>query len=616
MAEGILQLYDSTVCGIFYLHLENLRLLIYHKSRRAGKFCQDGAEWVCGGGLEGNVMKLTKGGAEKPYFITLVLFVFMTIISCFAAGNSGKEKPDEEAVSSETVTEKGNPLEEEKTVFGRGVESGETLSEDVVWAFENGDTESLVGVAFGEEFDYDVYYYNGHSSGNDTHQPKEPVFEWTMDYYFEGKGHRFSGFRNREGEEEPFLGIRFGETPASIFVKAFGEPDVCKEVDNGWGKDTLSADWYFEKAVLTVVEKEGLIVELSYKALRDAADGSADAGKKSDYELRMENKSVNEIAEAAYGWGDKAEKTDVYYPLSMEDYSEGEVNAFIESYLQEQGFDGQSPDSVIYDREELRPAECRCYIDDKKDRFCFVFIEMVNERYDIYGAVRDFREAAEGEHFVYECDEAGNTVRETQYDIWGMRQAEASYQYHDGIPFPFLTDKWNVRSLNGLCREQKTWFYEEGAVSDKKGNITAVDNSEANSRCYFHGHPCSVVYRQDGKAESILGELSQDDLEYLEKYPEEGPSSPYTGRIDFEYSKDGKLKKIDYGRSEWCFGSGDMSGYIDFDDQERMVHNRYYMTHGSHRIFYFYHGDERRPWAELEWWNGIGIIVYRQVEQE
>ena len=556
------------------------------------------------------------GNWKSRVLSVFVLFIFMTILSCFAAENSGKEKPDEETVPLETVTEKKEPLEEAKPVFGGGIESGETLSEDVVCAFKNGDTESLVGVAFGEEFDYDVYYYGGHSSGSDTHQPKERVFGWTMDYYFEGKGHRFSGFGNRKGGEEPFLGIRFGETSASIFVKAFGEPDVCKEVDNGWGKGTLSADWYFEKAVLTVLEKEGLTVELKYKALGDAADGSADAGKKSDYELRMEHKSVNEIAEAAYGWGSGAAETDVYYPLAMADHSEEEVNVFIESYLQEQGFGGQSPDSVMNDREELIPAECRCYIDDKGDRFCFIVIQMVNERYDIYGAVRDFREAEEREHFVYECDETGKTVRETQYDIWGMRQAEAAYQYHDGIPFPFLTDEWNVRSLNGLCREQKTWFYEEGAVSDKNGNIISVDNSEADVKCYFYGHPSSVVYRRDRKVESISGELSQDDLEYLEKYPEEGPSSPYTGHIDFEYAEDGKLKKIDYGRIEWCFGSGDSGGHIDFDDQERMVHNRYYMTHGSHRSFYFYHGDERRPWAVLYWWNGIGGIgVYRQVEE-
>lgn len=143
-------------------------------------------------------MKLIKGDRKSRILPALVLFAFVTMLSCFAAGNSGKEKPDEETVSSEAVTEKGNPLEEEKPVFGKEVESGETLSEDVVLAFENGDTESLVGVAFGEEFDYDVYYYNGHSSGKDTHQPKEPVFEWTMDYYFEGKGHRFSGFGNKK----------------------------------------------------------------------------------------------------------------------------------------------------------------------------------------------------------------------------------------------------------------------------------------------------------------------------------------------------------------------------------------------------------------------------------
>lgn len=47
------------------------------------------------------------GNWKSRVLSVFVLFIFMAILSCFAAGNSGKEKPDEEAVPSETVPEKG-----------------------------------------------------------------------------------------------------------------------------------------------------------------------------------------------------------------------------------------------------------------------------------------------------------------------------------------------------------------------------------------------------------------------------------------------------------------------------------------------------------------------------
>ena len=45
-------------------------------------------------------------------------------------------------------------------------------------------------------------------------------------------------------------------------------------------------------------------------------------------------------------------------------------------------------------------------------------------------------------------------------------------------------------------------------------------------------------------------------------------------------------------RSDWGYGTWDQSGFINFDRQGRMVHNNYYVTHGDHSKFYFYHEEE------------------------
>ncbi len=84
--------------------------------------------------------------------------------------------------------------------------------------------------------------------------------------------------------------------------------------------------------------------------------------------------------------------------------------------------------------------------------------------------------------------------------------------------------------------------------------------------------------------------------------------------MEFSYD-DGVLNKIDYHRSGELYGTTDQGGTIDFDEQGRMVHNYYYVTSGCHDEFYFYHGDERRPWAVLDWCYDIwSVTVYLPVE--
>ena len=423
---------------------------------------------------------MERGNRGKRILSAVMLLVLVTALSCYAAGRSGKEAPDEkmavsgmEVAGAETdlaLVESGEDspkmeeqdiremeeeefqekeaTEEEEPVFGRGMESEESLVEWVVTAMKSGDTDSLIGVELGEQFDYNEFRECGKNSG----RPKEPMYGYTPEYLFEGKGHRFSGFSITR-IEEPFLGISLGKTSASLFVKAFGEPDRCEVSENAWGEYVLTADWYFDKAVLTVEDREGYVSAIEYKALGDAADGGEDSEKLSDFALRMKKKSEKEKAETVYGWWDSDEdEKDVFYPSEGDNDGVDNMEEFVKQYLESEGFGGQDPESVIYDAGGKVFAEG--YLDEDREKFCFLIYD-----YDkVCCATRTLSEADKSEYLVYLCDEAGNTVQETQYDIWGVKMAEISCTYHDGFPFRFLTESWNTKyeGYDSLCREYKT----------------------------------------------------------------------------------------------------------------------------------------------------------------
>ncbi len=547
---------------------------------------------------------MERGNRKGRILSVAILLTLMTILSCYAAGRSGKEASDEKTAVPGRETEGEKFLEEEGTgeeelVFGRKIESEETLAEDIVQALKNGDTEYLVGVPFGEAFDYELYRRYGEEC-----RRKEPVYDGYLSYLFDGEGHRFSGF-SIGPEGESFLGLNLGESAASVFVKAFGEPDTCEKVDNAWDGGFLRACWYFDNAVLTVQEWKGYVETIEYNALGDKADGDG-IERKSDFELRLEVEAENEKVEMICEFRFEEQEKDVFYPSEDDRSSARSAGEFVKKYLNEHGFGDQTSDSVIYNEDGSKFAES--YRNDEMDQFVFV----IYDDGKVCCAVRKLPGTAQPGHIVYRSDENGNTVQETLYDEWGMQSSEASYRYHDGIPFPFITEGWNLKDEGGyFCREHKTWFGEESVESDKKGKVKATGEAEEwNVKRYFR-YPCFFTYRSDGKLEQIQEEIPEDQFaEELLEYRES-----YFGHMEFLYNGGG-LKKVEYHRSSEVYGTGDMGGTIDFDAQGRMVHNDYYVTSGRHDEFYFYHGEERRPWAVVDWCYDIwSVDVYRSVEE-
>lgn len=535
---------------------------------------------------------------KQRILAAFVLIISVVILLCFSRKNAEEKSVNGTlAISGTEAESKETALQEtEETCNFPETDSEKKLPEEIVTALENGDAKFLVGVDFGEIFDYNLY----EEAVKNEYCLKEDHSR-DLHYLFDGKGHRFSGFStNYSDGRKPFLGVEPHDL-AFIFEEVFGEPDICEVWDPGWEETGLKTEWYFEKAVLTVYEWRGEVSRIEYRALGDAADGSG-IEVISDFEKRMERRSEDEKAEAIYSW-----ELDIAGTESRDTGHTGEIT---EKYLREQGFDVQVPDSIFYDEEEDIYAEC--YTDDKEERYCFILYMDGHA----YCTVKDLSKAEKTEYLIYQCDETGNVTQETQYDAWGMRMAEASYKYYSGIPFPFLTESWNVEYEGAdLCRNRKTWFPEKEVERDDKGRVETVNGSgvfDGDIQCFFRYFD-TFSYRTDGKLETVLEEVPAD---YLEEFPD--TDLQYFGKMEFWYDSKGVLKKIDYHRSDWGYGTWDQSGFINFDRQGRMVHNNYYVTHGDHSKFYFYHEEEERPRAVVSWCWGNGfedITVYQPIEE-
>lgn len=562
----------------------------------------------------------------RRIFSILVIWAVMLAILCLsekstkedvpeklqARQQTGQEsdKADQAAGKEEAEKERGETKEERGAyVSGSGIKFAKSLSEEVAAALENGDTEFLVGIAFGEKFDYGVYSL----SGKNAAYKKGSWHSDELLYFFDGEGHRFSGFSYSYTDwSEPFLEME-AHDPVFLLLEAFGEPDTYEvwETGSGGEKKGLQAEWYFEKAVLKVYEYDAEIKEIEYRALGDAADGDG-TKTKSDFEKRMALGSEYERAEAVYSWDMDTSGTLEY----KQDCGEESARQI----LQEQGFDVSAPESSFCDEEE--GIYGACYADGQKERYCFV----------IYGdgfidyTVKELKEAGEPEHLIYRCDETGAVVQETQYDAWGIRMAEASYKYYDGVPFPFLTGDWNTGYYGGgtmtyhLCRDQKTWFLDQDVWVNDKGRVKTVsetDFSDRKIKDYFWYFD-TFKYRADGKLRVIQEEIPFQYASGEEEIRLDILERPYFGEMKFQYDRSGTLKKIDYYHTDWDYGTWDQSGYIDFDRQGRMVHNHYYVTHGYHSKFYFYYGEEKRPRAVASWCWGYGfeeISVYQPLDE-
>ena len=541
--------------------------------------------------------------------LTIVLAV---CLSSIFATSCGRTDMGEECTDAEDQSDKEEDKAEEDKV------TGEVLSEEVVrnlLCLRDGDTESLVGISFGDEFDYDKYVIRGDSDEGWLYCPKDSGYD-SMYFLFNGKGNGFSGLLQFAGNEfvgpHDFVGVALGEDTVEMLSDVLGAYTVENKRTSG-GTYTW-AIWDFETATLRAAIEDGIIQSIQYLADGDAADAPEKPEEETDFGI--DRKDTEGCVEAIYNWsayGSKSEGTyAILYPgLKSGDeepvnYDEAEKKEFLRSYLQDQGIHKEEPDGILYNRNGEPSVEY--YVDREKGQYCFILHmwayyyvasdEGGDEYQDaLYCTTYTLEDDGLFGHIIYEENSAQNGAYERLYDGNGKKMAEVSYEYVPGMIFPFVLEEWNLDAdfhPDLLIRNQKTWFYRDRARFDQEGKFVSYDGGDDKGE--YLPYPCRTVYGEDGRLKAIQGELLPEDIEGNWGWWDE--SIEYSGQIEFIYDADGTVSDVEY----ICYSIGfDSSGDIEYDKKGRMVRNDYYVTHGGDTAFYLYDGDSDMPWCVIRW---------------
>ena len=573
----------------------------------------------CGSqGGQSEEMKRRQGMAWKNRMIRTVIMIVLTGILVFAASAGERSYHKERCVEITEIIKTMLVKDKHGGFEPAGNENSADEANYVrswVTAVKAGDIETLAGVPFGTEFDYDKFEQCEWSDDSVWYRRKDDAQDRLM-YTFDGEGHRFNGLAVRWSGN--FFGWEIGEDTLHTVLFQFGVPDSFGVKEDG----CLSVTYEFGSraygsVILSVDIKEGKICRVSYTAAEETMAANVSPDVLTDFEQAVQ--TDYDDAETIYEWGIEDK---VYYNPRDEGYDFGQVDAFVEDYLHSQGMENMTPDGVSAAWDE--DSYVAYYIDPKQQKCCFV-IHMwgdywvdyeagISQYADaVYCASCDFHEAEQTGNIIYHYDTAKGVTQETAYDAWGKRMADISYQYIEGVPVPFVTESWNLDTVYSpiwaLCRGQKTWLYLETAVTDESGRIIGTeevadisDDGEltavSDGRVYLP-HACVLHYDENGRLKDIQEEMQPYDIE--EGWGWWDGSIDYSGQMEFFYREDGTLKEVEYLRSSYTHGTWDSHGTIQYDEQGRMIIDSYYVTHGGDASIYLYEGDEMRPWARVDW---------------
>ena len=477
-------------------------------------------------------------------------------------------------------------------------------------AMQKGDTKSLVGLSFGDAMDYNGYKICGWSDDKTWYRRNDCVYG-DVKFVFGGKRNGFSGLELSWSGN--FCGIILGEDTIDTFTDILGKPNDTWEEKISGDETSSWAVWNFENANLSVRIYEGKVCSVEYHASVEIADTKETPEEETDF--RIDCRDKNGFAEQVYKWMSYGSNPDhgyaSYHPYD-DDYDMSKVDTFVQDYLRGQGIDKEAPDGVSYNQNGDLFVEY--YVDSDKGQYCFI-VHLWGEYWlDYDNGVSQYQDAVycttytlcdedQAGYVLYEQDTTQTTNRERLYDIWGKKMADVSYEYISQMPFPLITESWNLTSgfsPISLLRNQKTWFYKERSQFDADGRFVAYIGSNGTEYTgeYFP-YPCKIIYGKDDRIMAIQEELQEEDIERGWGYWDD--SIDYSGQIAFTYYEDGTIKNVDYFRSSYTHGTGDSSGNIVYDQKGRMIYNDYYVTHGGDAGIYVYEEDSRMPWCELHW---------------
>ncbi|MDE7224766.1 MAG: hypothetical protein K2O34_13430, partial [Acetatifactor sp.] len=514
-----------------------------------------------------------------------------------------------ENMGAESLSGSGNLLDTGEE-SGTADEVPDEVERNLI-CLRDGDTESLIGISFGEEFDYDKYVIRGSTDEGWAYALKDSGYD-SMYYLFDGEGNGFSGLIQYgdyfQGSSD-FFGISVGEDRVERLSDVLGAYTI--ENKRSSSGTYTQAIWDFETVTLRALIEDGIIQNIWYLA----KGGVANAPEKPEEETDFggDRRDTEGCVEAVYNWsayGPRSEGTyAILYPgLQIGDdekpvyYDKAEKEDFLRSYLEDQGIYKEEPDGTLYDRDGNPSVEY--YVDREKEQYCFILHMWAyyGDEYEdaLYCTAWTLDDEGLFGHLIHEEDAAQGGVYERLYDRNGKKMAEVSYEYVQGMPFPFVSEEWNLYTgfhPGLLIRNQKTWFYKDYARFDQEGRFVSYEGD--TNRGEYLPYSCRTVYDGDGRLKAIQEELLPEDIE--EDWGWWDGSIDYSGQIEFIYDDDGRISDVEYMRSYTTHGTTDSNGRIKYDERGRMVRNSFYITHGGDTNIYLYEGDSDMPWCMIRW---------------
>ncbi|MDE6923942.1 MAG: hypothetical protein K2P59_01590, partial [Acetatifactor sp.] len=202
------------------------------------------------------------------------------------------------------------------------------------------------------------------------------------------------------------------------------------------------------------------------------------------------------------------------------------------------------------------------------------------------------REYADKELFLSEW---GFEDREPYYEYFtedGTLQLELYYDASVGLgcglrygsgedtePKGFL---FNGSRNYTYCRD----FMNSGGTDTDPYSVLPFDGGDGKDG--VEDYEESVIYREDGRP---AGFTSRGWVTYLTEKRE----TIRILQIDWTYREDGTLQKRDYWHNGMIFGTWYSTRQSYYDEQERLVYEHCYVTHGSVDYYYIYEGESEVP---------------------
>lgn len=223
---------------------------------------------------------------------------------------------------------------------------------------------------------------------------------------------------------------------------------------------------------------------------------------------------------------------------------------------------------------------------------------------DEYGSIKI------GSHTVYYpdretlLDELGFSGQKPFYqytDTWGDLETELYFDpdtetgcgfYYSCEFYPEQTQIITGYVFHGI--EEQAWKQYPPYLLENRYGETGKEWLEDDEILSFD-EDCR--YRADGKPEYFC-------THGLANFYGNGPEETVFMKINFIYRDDGTLACREYSHNSWMWGTSYSSGTCLYDENERLIYETLYVTHGGETYYYIYEDDSNKPAYALMLDNG------------